>query len=280
MSEVSLIPSVCKVRLRFSKTGDMRFLSHHDLMRLLERLLRRASLPFRSTEGFNPKAKITFASALSLGIIGLEEVVEIELDGDHSAESVIEVLTPLVPDGFRFLSGRSVPVKVTVQPVRALYLFPLPAESHPKLSTQLAELLAQKSLVIDRIRNVMQAPAQAEPLAEERLDALTTAEPVMTRVEVKKLDIRPFIHNLWRDDRGYWMDVAITNYGAIRPEELLRLVDLENTMLDGESVLERVKLVLEDEQERQDQDNQPDLRQRLANHRAALASASLTPIPA
>ena len=107
MSEVSLIPSVCKVRLRFSKTGDMRFLSHHDLMRLLERLLRRASLPFRSTEGFNPKAKITFASALSLGIIGHEEVVEIELDGDHSAESVIEVLSPLVPEGFRFLSGRS-----------------------------------------------------------------------------------------------------------------------------------------------------------------------------
>ena len=102
------------------QVGNLRLVSHHDLMRLLERLLRRASLPFRSTEGFNPKAKITFASALSLGIIGHEEVVEIELDGDHSAESVIEVLSPLVPDGFRFLSGRSVPVKVTVQPVRAV----------------------------------------------------------------------------------------------------------------------------------------------------------------
>jgi len=280
MSEVSLIPPVCKVRLRFSKTGDMRFLSHHDLMRLLERLLRRASLPFRSTEGFNPKAKITFASALSLGIIGHEEVVEIELDGDHTAEDVIAALTPLVPEDFRFLSGRSVPVKVTVQPVRALYLFPLPADSHPQLGAQLASLLEKDTLVIDRIRNVMQAPAQAEPLAEERLDALTTTEPVMTRVEVKKLDIRPFIHNLWRDDRGYWMDVAITNHGAIRPEELLRLVDLENTMLDGESVLERVKLVLEDEQDCREQENQPDLRQRLVNYRAALASASLNPVPA
>jgi len=76
------------------------------------------------------------------------------------------------------------------------------------------------------------------------------------------------------------MDVAITNHGAIRPEELLRLVDLENTMLDGESVLERVKLVLEDEQDCREQENQPDLRQRLVNYRAALASASLNPVPA
>lgn len=280
MSDVSLKSPVCKVRLRFSKTGDMRFLSHHDLMRLLERLLRRADLPFRSTEGFNPKAKITFASALSLGIIGHEEVVEIELDGDHTAESVMARLAPLVPEGFRFTSGKNVPVKGTAQPVRALYLFSLPEQSCPQLGSQLALLLERDSLVIDRIRNVLEAPAKSEPLAEERLDALTSAEPVMTRVEVKKLDIRPFIHNLWRDAQGYWMDVAITNHGAIRPEELLRLVDLENSMLDGEFTLERVKLVLEDEQERLEQENQPDLRQRLALHRAAMQSASLNPIPA
>src|SRR5262249_5309140 len=40
-----------KVRVRFRKGGDLRLLSHHDLMRPFERLLRRASLPFRSSEG-------------------------------------------------------------------------------------------------------------------------------------------------------------------------------------------------------------------------------------
>jgi len=280
MSDVSVKPPVCKVRLRFSKTGDMRFLSHHDLMRLLERLLRRANLPFRSTEGFNPKAKITFASALSLGIIGHEEVVEIELDGDLTADNVMSALNPLVPEGFQFPSGKTVSIKGTAQPVRALYLFPLPPESRPDLSSQLDSILQRSSVVIDRIRNVMQAPAHSEPLAEERLDALTNAEPVMTRIEVKKLDIRPFIHRLWRDSQGYWMDVAITNHGAIRPEELLRLVDLENTMLDGDSVLERVKLVLEDEQDSLEQEEKPDLHQRLAKYKAALHAASLNPVPA
>lgn len=246
MSEVSVNP-VCKVRLRFSKTDDMRFLSHHDLMRLLERLCRRANLPLRATEGFNPKAKITFASALGLGIIGHEEVVEIELDGDFSADSIIDKLSPLVPKGFRFLRGMSVPVKKTAQPVRALYFFALPPDFRPELNDLLSGFLQQETLVINRIRHVMQSPADAEPAGEERLDAMTKAPPVMERKEIKKLDIRPFIHRLWRDADGYWMDVAITNHGAIRPEELVRLIDLEDYMLDGHSVLERMKLVVEDE---------------------------------
>lgn len=278
MAEVNVKPLVCKVRLRFAKMDDIRFLSHHDLMRLLERLLRRANLPFRSTEGFNPKAKITFASALGLGIIGREEVVEIELDGDLTAEFVIHSLAPLVPEGFRFISGTNVPVKRTVQPVRALYHFPLPADYRPEIGEQLAGFLKQETLVIDRIRNVLQAPADSEPLAEERLDALTNAAPAMTRVEVKKLDIRPFIHHLWRDASGYWMDVAITNHGAIRPEELLRLVDLEDYMLDGEAILERVKLVVEDEQ-LPDPAKVPDLAPGYASQLPALNS-TLTTVPA
>lgn len=247
MSEVNHSPAVSKVRLRFTKTGDVRFLSHHDLMRLLERLLRRAQLPFRSTEGFNPKAKITFASALSLGIVGHEEVVEVELDGDIEAMRVLHLLAELSPEGLTFSAAKRVSLQGTTQAVRALYLFPLPVERYPELADQLTGILAKDALVIDRVRNVMQAPAHQEAPGEERLDVLTTAEPVMTRVEIKKLDIRPFLHRLWRDAQGFWMDVAITNHGAVRPEELLRLVDLENRMLEGDSVLERVRLLLEDE---------------------------------
>src|ERR1700756_418971 len=53
-----------KVRIRFRKDGDLRFVSHHDLMRSFERMLRRAGLPFRSTSGFNPKPRLIFALSL------------------------------------------------------------------------------------------------------------------------------------------------------------------------------------------------------------------------
>src|SRR5713226_2035588 len=77
-----------KVRIRFRKTGDLRFTSHHDLMRCFERMLRRAGLPFHSTEGFNPKPRLIFAMPLPLGVNGTQEVVELELDAELTPEEV------------------------------------------------------------------------------------------------------------------------------------------------------------------------------------------------
>src|ERR1051326_7207454 len=50
--------TACKVRLRFAKRGDVRLVSHHDLMRCLERALRRACIPMALSQGFNPRPKI------------------------------------------------------------------------------------------------------------------------------------------------------------------------------------------------------------------------------
>src|SRR4051812_33424929 len=68
-----------KVRIRFRKDGSLRLLSHHDLLRTFERLLRRADIPCHRTQGFNPHPRIVFALSLPLGVVGLREVVEIEL---------------------------------------------------------------------------------------------------------------------------------------------------------------------------------------------------------
>ena len=70
---------VTKVRLRFAKCGDLRLVSHRDIMRCLERMLRRARIPIALTQGFNPRPKMTFALALGLGIEGRSEVVDLEL---------------------------------------------------------------------------------------------------------------------------------------------------------------------------------------------------------
>src|SRR5207247_8049527 len=61
---------------------------HHDLMRCFERMLRRAQLPFHSTEGFNPKPRLVFALSLGLGIVGCDEIVELELDEELPPEQI------------------------------------------------------------------------------------------------------------------------------------------------------------------------------------------------
>src|SRR6185295_14793289 len=98
-----------KFRIRFRKSGDLRFLSHHDLMRSFERMLRRADLPFRSTSGFHPHPRVVFALSLPLGVVGLDEVVEVELNQELPAEDVLARLQLQAPAGLEFISARRIP---------------------------------------------------------------------------------------------------------------------------------------------------------------------------
>lgn len=68
-----------RYRIRFAKAGLLRWTSHRDLARLWERIVRRANLTLSMTEGFHPKPRIAFPSALALGVNGYDEVVELEL---------------------------------------------------------------------------------------------------------------------------------------------------------------------------------------------------------
>ena len=64
------------VRIRFSKTGRARYISHLDLSRVMQRSLRRAGIPLWYTEGFNRHPYVTFAAPLSLGFEGLQETMD------------------------------------------------------------------------------------------------------------------------------------------------------------------------------------------------------------
>ncbi len=81
-----------RYRVRFAKTGLLRWISHRDLATLWERIGRRAELPFSMTEGFNPKPRMQFPSALSLGVESLDEVLDLELSEDWAAEKLLQRL--------------------------------------------------------------------------------------------------------------------------------------------------------------------------------------------
>ena len=68
-----------RVRIRFCKQGDLRWIGHRDLMRCMERLFRRAALPLGMSQGFHPKPRMSFPAALAVGIAAMDEVMELEL---------------------------------------------------------------------------------------------------------------------------------------------------------------------------------------------------------
>ncbi len=90
------------IRLRFSKTGRAKFISHLDLNRTMTRALRRAKLPIWYTEGFNKHPYLTFASPLSLGYEGLAEYMDIRLTDDRPTEEVLAALNAAMPEGLVF----------------------------------------------------------------------------------------------------------------------------------------------------------------------------------
>jgi radical SAM-linked protein len=93
-----------RVRIRFRKEGDLRLIGHHDLARAWERTFRRAQIALRMSAGFHPKPRMVFPSALAMGVIGADEVLEVELAEPRAAEEISSSLRARLPDGLTITS--------------------------------------------------------------------------------------------------------------------------------------------------------------------------------
>lgn len=90
-----------KMRLKFEKKGDMRYISHLDLMRTFSRAIRRAQLPIAYSQGYNPQPRISIALPLSLGYTSDGEYMDMELSCDISAQDVMDRLNSQLPCGLK-----------------------------------------------------------------------------------------------------------------------------------------------------------------------------------
>lgn len=70
-------------RLLFEKTGSAVWISHLDLMRLFQRAFKRAGLPLKHTQGYNPRPSVSIALPLSVGVDSACELLDFDLDGIH-----------------------------------------------------------------------------------------------------------------------------------------------------------------------------------------------------
>src|SRR5947208_13781264 len=86
-----------KYRLRFAKADDLRLVSHHDLMHVFERMMRRAEIPFAVTQGFHPQPKMSFALSLALGVIGRNEVFDLETTRELDPDDLRARLNRVAP---------------------------------------------------------------------------------------------------------------------------------------------------------------------------------------
>lgn len=93
------------VRIVFSKTGRIRYVSHLDLVRAMTRAVRRANIPLWYTEGFNRHPYLTFAAPLSLGYEGLRETMDIRMLEDFPFDELVNRLNAVLPEGLVAISA-------------------------------------------------------------------------------------------------------------------------------------------------------------------------------
>ena len=92
-----------KLRIQITKEKAVKYISHLEYARTISRALRRAKLPVKYSEGFNPHIKMSLASALGVGIASLSEYAEIELEETLDANLAVQKLNQALPDGIKVL---------------------------------------------------------------------------------------------------------------------------------------------------------------------------------
>jgi radical SAM-linked protein len=193
-------------RLRFSKEHNFRFLSHLELIKTIERSLRRAEIPLAYSEGFHPHPKLSFGPALAVGLNSIDEYFDLVLEKEWQSEVILTTLNPVLPHGLQITAVRR--CLNQVKPLNA---------------------------IINRAAYVIEleiAPETIDKIIVELNERLKEDEILITRTNkngVKTVNIRPWIHSCQFEiilDTKLQLRVSgeIGSGGNLRPEDFLELI--------------------------------------------------------
>lgn len=118
--------------ITFSKTGTICYTSHLDMMKLFQRVFKRAGIRQSYSQGFNPHPKMGFAQPLSLGYWGMKELLEFETEEAYEPAYLEKTLKALMPEGLEILSCQQVPLSkktLAAQTEAAEYIIAIPLQT-------------------------------------------------------------------------------------------------------------------------------------------------------
>ena len=98
-----------RVRVKFEKTGIMRYVGHLDLMRFFQKAVKRSNLPIRYSEGFNPHQIMSFAAPLGVGLTSTGEYMDIDLKEEVPSKDGLENLNKNMVEGLAITGFKYLP---------------------------------------------------------------------------------------------------------------------------------------------------------------------------
>jgi radical SAM-linked protein len=192
-----------RLRVKYKKNKDARFLSHLELMKAMERAFRRAKIPMEFSGGFNPHPKISYASALSVGIASEGEYLDVELSAIMSPKDFMDNLNEYQVKGIEIVGVKEITSKVT----------------------SLTAVIEKARYVASCFLDTVFTDDELERKIDDFLDEKEILVIRKTKDKVKEVDIRGGIHDLYGEIRGNELILTYTvqsgSSGNVRAGEVL-----------------------------------------------------------
>lgn len=193
-----------KYRMEITKGEQVRYISHLDYASLMQRAVRRAHLPAAYSEGFNPHMKISFASALSVGITSSCEYMDLELKKDMCQPEVFDRLRAALPPGVELLQVRQVNN-------RAKALMSIVDEASYDITVPCTCAADDVQKALDAFNSAREIPFMRETPKKKK------------EIELKQYLPKPlkFIYDKEAKEIRLTVNIAITPAGTAKPGEVL-----------------------------------------------------------
>ena len=236
-----------KVRIKFSKQGNLRFVGHLDMMRYFQKAFRRSGLPISYSEGFSPHQIMSFAAPLGMGLEGLGEYFDIRVPDEGtpvSSDEAVERLNDEMAEGLKILSYLAIPDD-TGNCMAAVHA----ADYTVRFLTEKKEETAPDVPEDFRVNGGASGAGISAALSSALSALLEKPEILVTKKgkkgNLREVDLRPMIFSLSVKDGGLFMRVAQGSEANLKPElflEALYAADAGGTLKDCRTAVVRTEL--------------------------------------
>jgi radical SAM family uncharacterized protein/radical SAM-linked protein len=214
--KTSVLPFVARFRLRFSKKGIVRFVSHLEQIEVFRRAARRSNLPIAFTAGFSPKVKSSYGPPLSVGHESSCEYMELYFTQKVSAEDIRTKISNVLPNGFKLLDLKKVPLT-----------FP----------------------AIDILSNVAEYKISNIGISTEEIDRFLSQDKILIKKtkkdKVVEIDAKPLIRFFQNDGGILKLQLRFGSGKTLKPELILQKMLENQENFARMYIVERTELYIE-----------------------------------
>ena len=182
------------IRMKFKKSGCMKFIGHLDIMRYFQKAIRRADIDIAYSEGFSPHMIMSFAAPLGVGLTSEGEYVDLQVHSCTSSKAAVDALNQVMVDGMEVVSFKLLPETV---------------------KNAMASVAAADYVVNWR-------EGYAPEGWEDKFRAFLQKEEMLILKKTKRseaeVDLKPMLYKAEIRDGGIFMQVACGSVNNLKPE--------------------------------------------------------------